>query len=307
MSNCVAFYNFGHKCITELLVATYSLRNVYSGDIVWMLANDEWNDLLASQVNGLNVIIKRFNLNTSVKRNIKSAIKPNLIRTLLEEYDQVLMCDGDLLFLKPIDKLFTLLDRKGILLTHFCNWVTSGNIMKSRINELKDFISQDELLNILDTHPAVNIGVMGFNKKGLNGLNKWEELTEKLAGKHIADEIAAHYLLLDTNTIIAPSFFNASAKLSDQETIQDNYIVHYHGSSQGGGEVEIRFENRRRASRLWFANLKKFYNCNMMPSAKEWQSFATGGIHDIISAHSNILKDCHDEFYGSNHSCRCCR
>jgi hypothetical protein len=298
MKNCIAFYNFGNKCILELLVATYSLRKHYAGEIVWMLANnDEWNKQVAIQVANLNVNIMWVDLNL-IKRNAKSAVKPFLFDKLFTSgYDSAIMCDGDLLFLKPIDELWEKLTDKGVLLTQFCNWVTSGPIMKGRISQLKGLISDPDLRVLTSNkYPAVNIGVMGFTKeRGLNQLKRWDMLTAKMAGKHIADEVAVHALLLG-NVMIAPSSFNASAKVGDLSHIEDNHVVHYHGSAQGGGEADLRYENRRRSSRLWFAHLYDFYTSGLVPEANMWEQYATGGVFEVLQANPNLPYECSQEF-----------
>ena len=298
MNKCIAFYNFGNRCILELLVATYTLRKHYTGKIVWMLAkNDEWNQKVATQVGNLNVEIMWVDLNL-VRRNAKSAVKPFLFDKLFTSgYDSAIMCDGDLLFLKPIDELWESLTDKGVLLTQFCNWVTSGHIMSKRINQMKGLIS-DADLNVLvsNKYPAINIGVMGFTKeRGLNQLKRWDMITQKLAGKHIADEVAAHALLLG-NVKVTSSSFNASAKIGNLKKIEKNHVVHYHCSAQGGGEADLRYENRRRSSRLWFAHLYDFYKSGLVPEANMWEQYATGGVYEVLQANPNLPYECSQEF-----------
>jgi hypothetical protein len=298
MNRCIAFYNFGNKCILELLVATYTLRKHYRGKIVWMLANnDEWNNRVAIQSQALDVDIMWVDLNL-IKRNAKSAVKPFLFNKLFTKgYDSVLMCDGDLLFLKPIDELWEKLEDKGALLTQFCDWNTGGPIMRGRISQMKGLIPDTELKSIINGKlPAVNIGVMGFTKeRGLEQLKRWDGLTEKLAGKHIADEVAAHALLLG-NVAIVPSAFNASAKIGYMGEIENNHVVHYHGSAQGGGEADLRYENRRRSSRLWFAHLYDFYKSGLVPEANMWEQYATGGVYEVLQVNPNLPYECSQEF-----------
>ena len=301
MNRCIVFYNFGNKCILELLVATYTLRKHYTGEIVWMLANnDEWNQTVATQVANLNVKIVWTDLNL-IKRNAKSAVKPYLFNKLFTSgYDSVLMCDGDLLFLKPIDELWVFLEKSGILVTNFCGWNTGGNIMRGRLEQMSGMIPDTDLKHLIDAkYPALNIGVMGFTKdKGKEGLELWDSLTQKLAGKHIADEVAVHALLLK-NIMIVPSTFNASAKIGDLSHIEDNHIVHFHGSAQGGGEVDIRYEDRRRSSRLWMAHLYEFTNSGLVQEALMWIPYATGGINEILQKNPNLPFECWQEFYGN--------
>lgn len=301
MIRCVSFFNFGNKCILELLVATYTLRKYRNKEIVWILdKNDEWNKLLANQVANLNVTIRWEDFNL-IKRNAKSAIKPYLFKTLFDAgYDSVIMCDGDLLFLKPIDDLFYQLEIEGggALLTQFCDWKTNGNIMRKRIMQMKGVINSKLLKDLVDNpHEAVNIGVMGFTREeGSPLLAEWTRITAALAGKHIADEVAAHALVLDTTTIIVPASYNASAKIGDLSHIEDNHVVHFHGGSQGGGDVDLRYEDRRRSSRLWMAHLHEFYESGLVPEAKMWEQYATGGIHEILQANPNLPFECNQEF-----------
>jgi hypothetical protein len=142
---------------------------------------------------------------------------------------------------------------------------------------------------------------MGFTKeKGSYALQIWDEYTQKLAGKHIADEIAAHAILVISDEFtwvhVAPSTYNASAKIGDLSTIENNHVVHYHGSAQGGGEIDLRYENRRRSSRLWFAHLNDFYNSGLVPEARMWEQYATGGVYEVLQSNPNLLFECSQEF-----------
>jgi hypothetical protein len=295
MNNCIAFYNFGNKCVLELLVATYTLRKHYTGKIVWMLSkNDPWNLQLVKQIEHLkvDVVWREFN---SFKKNTKSAIKPYLFKELFGlGFDSVIMCDGDLLFLRPIDELSVKLQTKGILLTQFCDWRTSGKIMSGRLIQMEGIIDNGMLKGLLKNLPAVNIGVMGFTKNAIPQLDAWAEVTAKLAGKHIADEIAAHILI--PAAYIAPPTYNASAKVGDLSHIEDNHVVHFHGGSQGGGEADLRYEDRRRSSRLWMAHLYDMYNSGLIPEAKMWEQYSTGGVFEILQANPNLPFECSQEF-----------
>jgi hypothetical protein len=297
--NTVAFFNFGNSCILELLVATYSLRQVYNGSIVWLLnKNDKWNEILAKQVDKLNVDIHWVNFKGS-RRNKKCSIKPMLFNYLFDKtkYESVLMCDGDLLFLKSFDELWIPLKQKGCVLTQFCDWKTNGSIMKGRIKQCLGVLSQEQVDKMCDKYPAVNIGIMGFNKEnGKKALRKWGDVTNKLAGKHIIDEICASLIPVWYSCYVAPPIYNASAKHSDLDKIENNIIVHYHGGSFGGGEVDLEYDMRRRSSRLWMAHLGKFYESNIVENAKMWEEFAKGGIKEIFLQNPNLINECRKEF-----------
>lgn len=296
---CIAFFNFGNKCILELLVATYTLRKHYNGEIVWVLANnDHWNKKISNHIAALNVKIEWLDFNM-LSKNTKSAIKPSIFKYLFSKgYESVIMCDGDLVFMDNIDDLFEPLNKShDVVLTNFCNWLTKGNIMRQRIAQLKGIIDDVSLKNLLDGYyKAVNIGVMGFNKRGIHLLDKWAEITKKLEGKHIADEIAAHYLLLFVNTFVADKTYNASAKIGNLDEIEKNKVIHYHGGSQGGGDVDIRYEDRRRSSRIWYAYFYELEKANIIPNIREWIQYSTGGIHEILKANPDLPEECYKEF-----------
>jgi hypothetical protein len=300
MKRCIAFFNFGNKCILELLVATYSLRKHYDGEIVWLLANnDDDNKKLSEQATNLRVNIVWTDF-SYIKRNTKSAIKPSLFKKLFSlGYESVIMCDGDLLFLKPIEELWKPLEANGVVLTQFCNWKTNGKIMWARISQMKGILDDYALNRLSAGYPAINIGVMGFTNKATKSLDIWENITSKLAGKHIADEIAAHALIVSDEAsvpYIATSSFNASAKIGDLSHIENNHVVHYHGGAQGGGEAEVRYEHRRRSSRLWLAYLYEFYASGIVPQASMWEQYATGGVYKILQSNPNLPFECYKEF-----------
>ncbi len=295
---CFSFFNFGNKCILELLVATYTLRKTYSGEIVWVLEkNDEWNNILSKQVENLKIKIVWMEFN-KFRKNTKSAIKPYIFKELFKlGYESIIMCDGDLLFLKKVDDyLFDALNTHNCFVTKFCDWKTNGKIMTSRLSQLKGFIPDKELKDILNRLPAINIGIMGFNNKSSDLINKWDIVTSKLAGKHIADEISAHVLITDKNCITIDSSYNASAKIGDLNKVENSHIVHFHGGSQGGGDVDIRYEDRRRSSRLWMAYLYDMHISGVVQNMKMWEQYSTGGIYNILQQNPNLPFECYTEF-----------
>jgi hypothetical protein len=294
----ICFFNFGKSCVLELLVALYTLRKQYSGHItVCLLKNDKWNEILAPQLDKFGVNIHWVDIDLT-KRNSKCYIKPLLFKYLFEntQYTSVIMCDGDLLFLRPIDSLWQPLEDKGCLLTQFCDWRTNGPIMSGRIKQLNKVLNEEQIKKLCDDYPAINIGVMGFTKdKGGKAFRKWSDLTKKVAGIHLADEIAAAVVPPYYDCFIAGAEYNASAKFSNMDTIEYNTVVHYHGGSQGGGPEEAEYETRRRSSRLWFATLNSLINSNIC-KIDEWIPHAKGGVHSILNANKELLEQCTAEF-----------
>ena len=295
----ICFFNFGKSCVLELLVAIYTLRKHYTGHITLCLTkNDKWNEQLAPQLNNLGVNIHWIDLDMT-KRNSKCYIKPDIFKYLFTktDYTSVIMCDGDLLFLKPIDDLWTPMEEQGCLLTQFCDWKTNGSIMKGRIKQLSKALDDEQINKLCNKHPAINIGVMGFTKdKGGKAFRKWSSLTHKMAGIHLGDEISISVVPPYYNCYITGPEFNASAKLSDMNTIENNIVVHYHGGSQGGGPEDAVYESRRRSSRLWFSALNSLLKSNTVPEAVSWIEYAKGGVKKVIDSNPGILDQCSLEF-----------
>ncbi len=248
-SSGVVFFNFGNGCVLRLLVALSSMRKVYNGDIVLMLAkDDEWNKKAVKDIEKmrLNIDFQWFDL-LKVRRKKKSAIKPHLFS--LSPYDKTLMFDGDVLIRKPFDDLFDELDKNGFLITRFVTWTTNKRTMTKRISRMKGLIPEEDLQEALDHKPAINIGILGYKKSvGDKLLKMWEKITEKMAGKFIADEIAIHGACFKYPCSIVSSLYNYSCKL-ERAPIEDAVIIHYHGNKHARKLMET--------TKLWWKEAKR--------------------------------------------------
>lgn len=242
----VMFFNFGDKCVARLLTAIYTLQKVYSGPITVALAKkDNTNVLLERIFNNINVDVLWFDFDQSVKRNIKSSLKPYLFS--ISPYDTTLMFDGDLIFTKPINELWEKIEEKGFLVTHFSNWYSHGNSMKKRVLKLSKVLNQEQINAALNKHPAVNIGVLGYNKKnGGKLLRKWANVTKQVAGMFIADEIAMQGVYFWYDHFLADGKYNYSCHFG--RDFDKAHIIHYHGNKH----TNIK----RYSSRLWWGAVK---------------------------------------------------
>jgi hypothetical protein len=246
--NGVIFYNFGSKCVARLLVAIHSLRKVYFGPITLMLSrNDEYNEHLSHQLGVFNINVVWFDLDAKgTKRNIKSILKPHLFT--LSPYKNTLMFDADLIFLKSFEGLFEKIEEKGFLVTQFSDWRSNGKTITKRLNVLSDIFSEKQMKAALDNHPAVNIGVLGYSKiKGDKLLRKWAQVTEKLTGKFIADEIAMQGVYFWYDHFVAEEKYNYSCHYG--KDFNKANIVHAHGSKHTNPN--------RFSSRLWWGMVKE--------------------------------------------------
>jgi hypothetical protein len=246
--NGIVFYNFGSKCVARLLVALYSLRRVYNGPVTLMLATkDDHNQRLLKQLETFNINFIWFDLDAKgTKRNVKSILKPYLFT--LSPYENTLLIDADVVFLKSFNELFKYIEEKGFLVTQFSNWVSSGRTMAKRLEILRGIFNDKQMEAALNDHPAVNIGVLGYNKpRGDKLLRKWTQVTEKVAGKFIADEVAMQGVYFWYSHYVAEEKYNYSCHYG--KDFSKANIIHYHGSKASNPN--------RFSSRLWWGMVKE--------------------------------------------------
>lgn len=288
MSRGVIFFNFGNKCMARLLVAVHTLRKVYDGPVTMMFAkDDEWN-MKVSDVfkNQYNCDIYWFDLEKTVNRNLKSVLKPTLFE--LSPYDTTVMFDGDLVFTKPFDELWSWAEDHGFVVTHFMGWLSSGKSMTKRIkNVLGDVFNEKQMTAALDSHPAVNVGVLAHNKeKGRKLLRKWKQVTKQVAGKFIADEIAMQGVYIWYDHFVADETFNYSCHYGP--ILENAKIIHYHGNKHTG--------LHRQSSRLWWATVKEIIDENNY-DIREWLSYDSD-CNRVLRENKNeeFLENCKVEF-----------
>lgn len=288
MNKGVILFNFGDKCMARLLVAVHTLRKVYDGPVTLMFAqNDEHNEKVASVFTDVyNCNIQWFDLDRTVRRNLKSVLKPMFFE--LSPYENSLMFDGDMIFTKKFDELFDWTDENGFVVTHFMNWLSNGKSMTKRIKSvLGDVFNEKQMNAALDHHPAVNIGVLGHHKKkGRKLLRKWKEITQKVAGKFIADEIAMQGVYIWYDHYVAPATYNYSCHYGTD--INEAKIIHYHGNKHTG--------LHRQSSRLWWACVSEIIEEGKY-DIEEWL-LADPDCNRVLAENPDrvFLKDCYNEF-----------
>ncbi len=247
MTSGLVFFNFGGGCVVRLLVALHSLRKYYSGNVHVFIAEDDYADVYEKDVAAVATTTSRFNLHATVEksvgnvtRNLKSVIKPELLRN--SPYDHTLICDGDLLFqASPEPLLWRLENGVGFIVTQFSTWKTNGNKMSKRVQRAWDFITPADKKILEGRHPAINIGVVGWSKGNDAVINDWEHITDCLAGQHIADEIACQVVFhRHPHLVVGPEwnescFYYAGA-------VKKAKILHFHGNKHCGD---------RESSRAW--------------------------------------------------------
>lgn len=222
MTNGVIYYNKGNSCVVRLMVSINSLRKYYSGNITVFLENCDSNKFLEF-VKSNNVCI--INLDTD---NSDSAYVRKIIVSQLSPYDKTVFIDADTLVVGDINEIFDNIDGYDLCVTRFCEWVSSGRIISSRIKKFDKYLSEEDLRKAINYGPAINTGVYGFSKNS-HIFNEWLELA-KIGQKeniYIPDEVACQVLLHKYKIKVIDSKFNTSAKYETNK--KDKRIIHYHG------------------------------------------------------------------------------
>lgn len=293
MSRGVVFFNFGNKCLARLFVAVHTLRRVYSGPVTIMLAEkDEYNEEVAPIFEKeYNCNIQWFDLEKTVKRNLKSVLKPMFFEN--SPYETTIMFDGDLVFAQPFEEMWDWAEDKGWVVTHFMGWMSNGKSMSKRIeNVLGDIFNEKQMNAALSGHPAVNVGVLACNRdKGRKLLRKWKQITTQAAGKFIADEIAMQGVYIWYDHFVADEKFNYSCHYG--KLLNEAKIIHYHGNKHTG--------LHRESSRLWWAWVQNILTSKSYDLEKWLQADPDANRVLTENPDRNFLQTCYDEFIKSGY------
>lgn len=255
------FFNFGDKCVIRLLVALHTLRRYYKGPVTVMLAKDDAANVKAEpDIKKLGCDVQWFDLNRITRRNVKSVLKPGLLKE--SPYDVTLIFDGDLVFRASPEPLFAHTLSRGFLVTSFNNWWADQRPIKGRVAGMKDALTQGELEESQRHHEAINVGVLGYEKGRGDVLHKaWEDLTLKAKGKFIVDEIAMQCVFYKYPCYVTGPEWNSSCRNNNE--LNSAKIVHYHGNKHTS--------LKRTSSRLWWAELGRLHRANLI-DVKPWMA-----------------------------------
>ena len=218
----VLFFNRGEKCAVRLVVALYTLRKHYHGDVTVFLEEPYPKELdFCCEYFACNVVHSEPNLNSGALVR-KTELFVN------SPYDRTIWLDADTVTVGKIDELFDLLDDADVVIPDFCGWLSSGNKISNRIKTFKGVVSDEMLLEAQNGHPAINTGIFSY-RKNIQFMKDWIDLAQKGEGKiWIADEIAFQILYpFYDNIKVGPMKYNTSVVYG--EKVEDKRVIHYHG------------------------------------------------------------------------------
>jgi hypothetical protein len=240
----VLFFNFGNSCGLRLLISMYTLRKYYSGSaLLLQQKNEENTDRLIEMAKKIGIEVELMDLEKICDRNFKSVLAPKVLK--ISPYETSIQIDSDTSFRASPQQILDWCHDYGVLVSHFNNWISSGKTMAGRINSFADVLSAEDLRQSLSRRPAVNCGVVGYRHGMADDFQKeWDDLTNKTAGRFIAEEIACQCVFWKYPHYLAPPPWNTSVRYGNLEEAK---IIHYHGSKHAYLE--------KRNSRYWWAEV----------------------------------------------------
>ena len=224
MTKTVLYYNRGNKCCLRLVVSLYTLRKVYTGNILIILEGEQPKWFLK--------VLEKFNVETKKLPDSKTKNTLNVKSSLwrYSDYDLTMFMDSDTVVLRPIDAYFTLIQQHGFVTGKFANWVTDGSKIKSRIQQWSKVLPKETINGAIKYGVAINTGINGWVKDN-QMLEKWENMcalgATKKCSDRVADEIACQILLHSNAHTLAGVEWGTSVKYGIETPITK--IIHYHG------------------------------------------------------------------------------
>jgi hypothetical protein len=230
----VMMFNKGTKMLINALVALYSLRKHYSGNITFYIEDPMPVEFENS--------LKYFDCNI-IRNETRNDLRTLVIKSLLLEnppYDYTLWIDLDTVTIGKVDEMFDYLTQQDvdICIPSFCDWVSTGSHISKRIQGFSGIMEEKYIKEALNKHPAINTGVLSFKKS-----EKWSNFMRSVNAvaikgseqrKFIPDEISMQIHLSSIGEwglkyYLAPTNFNVSP-LHDHGLSKDPRICHFHGS-----------------------------------------------------------------------------
>lgn len=266
------YFNHGTKHLARLLVSLASLRRHYGGPVA-VLDTGESGGLVEriAGARGLGAELVRIPFE-ALRRNSCYVAKAGLWRH--SPYATTVLLDADTVVARDPAGLFGLVEASesgGVVVTRFSDWVTTGPIVRGRIERwrgvrcpadnrgLLKSISADELVAAsLDApHAAINTGVVGFCREARGFLRDWERLTRAGWRCPLTDEISCQLLLRKYRHTLVGDEFNCSPLFGKRKS--QAVIWHAHGHK----------EFREEALPIWWPVIKECWDQNV-GGYREW-------------------------------------
>lgn len=239
----ILYYNHGQKCLARLVVSCYTLRQHYGGPVT-VLDTGESGGLLdriaADERLGLEVRRVPFEV---LRRHSCYVAKAGLWEH--SPYGTTILLDSDTVVARDPAGLWGAVEAPGsggVVVTQFSDWVTTGQMIRGRIEKWRgvvvpgqhgnehDQIRADELVErcLAWSWPALNTGLIGWSQEGLGFLRDWKRLTRAGWRCPFTDELAAQLLARRYRHTVLGDEWNCSPIYGQNR--HKAVIWHLHGS-----------------------------------------------------------------------------
>lgn len=234
----VVYMLTGTAHAAQLAVSLRSLRQHWQGPVAIVVGCTESHYIAERMARdhawgGLEIV----RWDAPRQRNAGYANKAELPK--FSPFQQTAFLDADTLVVGDIEPIFPQAEGE-LVLTQFCEWVSTGRRIAKRVEAWRGVAEPDVNRMLRQPWPAINTGVIGFDKLAPFTL-RWRELCQRRLA-FICDEIAMQLLFPDFRHRILPQHYNASPTFSPEQWRQPGntsaVIWHGHGSRfvrEGGG------------------------------------------------------------------------
>lgn len=166
-------------------------------------------------------------------------------------FDKTIFLDADTTVHAKLDALWP--KSNEVHLTRFSDWVTTGGMMRGRLQQWADIFPDRVSLMQKTSYPAINTGVFSFSKESKNYLEDWKATTD-MNPIFMSDELAAQLIFPDHPHVIENDRWNYSPRYSmlSSGTIR---VVHYHGFQHARVE-------KSEGWKTWLPLYRECYNNN---------------------------------------------
>lgn len=224
-SNGIIYLLSGTSHAVRLVISLVSLRQQYQGSVTVFTTDND-----AAEVGDWISGDPRLNTHhVRLDQDLKRRKGAYLFKTRLHEfspYDVTAYLDCDTVVTGSLDELFEFQDARQMVVTQFCDWVTTGRIISGRIRSWKD--THPELVEpALQFGPAINTGIFAFTRQS-EILKHWSSVTERGKRHFIPDEVAMQLLVPQYPCHVLDGRFNCSCIYGELSSA-DVRVIHFHG------------------------------------------------------------------------------
>jgi len=183
----VIYYVQGTRHAAVMAVSMMTLRDHYAGDVTILCGDDAAKPYADAIAADARASVRMFE-GKQQRRHAGYATKPTLPGR--SPYDETVLIDADTAVIGSIEELFPTHRREWVL-TRYSDWVTTGNIVSSRIKRWLKVAPTEAHNALARSRPALNTGVMGWGCESEAALVAWPEMASRLPKVFISDETAA--------------------------------------------------------------------------------------------------------------------